>query len=83
MKPEQREFVDKMMTECQTHEQWLMIMNFGMPIFITDEDVLIEVIINEASKQVECTKGAGQPIVSEVIAILQELGLRFCCTEAD
>jgi hypothetical protein len=50
MEKKHRDFLDKMMRDCKTHDKWLTIVNFGLPTLLKDRDVLIELIVNEASR---------------------------------
>jgi len=70
-----------MLSTIKTHKEWLSLTRHGLHTLVQDQDVLIELIINEARrmiKQGEVTSVVGVPTeVDAVRQILQELNLRF------
>jgi selenophosphate synthase len=81
MDAKQREFVSWLVGGCKTHTEWLTVISYGLPTLLKDQDVLVEVIINEAKRLAEHDEGQGivetASPAEAVMRILDELGLRL------
>jgi len=63
--------------KTQTHDQWLVLMKFGLRTLLQHQDVLLMCLTDEALKEMS-RQGNGSLPMSELIAkIMQELELRF------
>jgi hypothetical protein len=79
MTSEQREFVLNLGDQCKTHDAWLALIRFGMGTLLSDQDVLTEILVDEAEREAERhTHGEAKHIASDhLFSIMSELGLRF------
>lgn len=78
-----KEHVARTLTaQCQTHEEWLAIVRYGLPALLEDQSILIELILREAEQEA-ARRGDDRVFayLDYTVAILQELGLRFVCSE--
>ena len=86
MKPKHKAFLENMRRQCETHADWLVLVNLMMPTLINDQDVLIDLIIAEAEQEVVRARGEGEARPAEVARfvtlILQELSLRLTVTDS-
>lgn len=71
-----REFVRRLSHHtAHDHEKWLLFMRFGMKSLLNDQELLIELIINEAQRQ-----GDFESIEKSLPKILAELQLTITAT---
>jgi hypothetical protein len=83
MDAKQKKFVDWLATSCKDHDEWLTVIRYGLPTLLQDQGVLIEVLINEAKRDVPIQSTQGGRAVDanvkpdSVRRIMGELGLRF------
>jgi hypothetical protein len=81
METKHREFLDQMISQVKTHEEWRTLVDYGLSFLLKDQDVFVELVINEARRMIrqgEVTSVSGVPTeVDAVRQILQELKLRF------
>lgn len=77
MTTQQKSFVDGLLRNANSHEDWLTIVQFGLPTLLKDQDVLIEVLMNEAKGISESDPAK---LASSLKTILDELGLKFSLT---
>jgi len=62
--------------QCQTHEEWLAVVRFGLQELLREQSLLVELLFAEATREAE--RGNHQRQTDEELdCILQELGLRF------
>lgn len=75
MTDNQNEFMERLENVCQTHEEWLAGVGFGLPMLFQDKRLLIEVLYRKAKQLAAEKKDATE---SEYLAILlDQLHLKF------
>ncbi len=67
--------------KCQTHEQWLTVMRFGLGTLLKNQPLLMECIVRESDREAhrfnkKCGAATHVP-ADHARTIMQELGLRF------
>lgn len=83
MEADQENFAVTLTDRCDTHEQWLSVVRFGMPTLLRSPAVLIEIIVREAVKRGRHNAVKSRVVADDAAEILGELGLRFTTTEAE
>lgn len=79
-----RSFVKNLMAACNSHDQWLVIMRFGLGSLLEDQSLLMECISAEAKAicdRSNAAEGSEPRFPWEVVGpIMQELGLKVVAT---
>jgi hypothetical protein len=69
-------FGEQLANNCDTHEQWIIVVRFGLETFLKNQPMFFEVIWREAIRQLQRRQIDGDLAVQARL-IFQELGLRF------
>lgn len=76
MNAEQIKLTNRLLNRCQSYDEWLTVMNFGMETLISDPVFLYELIREKAARLPQ--PGESPSALSEVIAhICASLNLEF------
>ena len=82
MTPEQEQFAIDLTDNSRTHDDFLLLVRFGMKTLLEHQTVLIEIIFREAERELKRKNLAGRTISDEGRKIFDELGLRFTQTDS-
>lgn len=75
---EQENFAIKITDTCETHQEWLSLVRYGLYTLLQNQPLLIEIIVREAVREIERGHVPGSHVAAdEARRIFQELGLRF------
>jgi hypothetical protein len=77
MTDQQQKFISDIDKQCQSHEDWLVLVRYAMDTLLKDQDVLIELLAREAVRQAGRSRAAGHLRVEELRTVMGELELRF------
>jgi hypothetical protein len=78
MTTEQENFVIDLMVKTKSHDEWLVVVRFGLGSLLSNQGLLAEIIVNEAIR--EAAKISTHKASDEVAKILGELGLKLTVT---
>ncbi len=73
----QQDFIRIMHDGIGRHEDWLIMMRFGMPTLLGDTALLVELLAAEATKRAALSPMATRTVADELTVIMSELRLRF------
>ena len=74
---EQQNFIRTMTDGIGRHEEWLVVMQFGMPTLLEDPPMLAELLAAEATKLAAKSPLASRTAADELPVIMRELFLKF------
>jgi hypothetical protein len=77
MEDKQKKFVFDMDRQCAEHDDWLVLVRFGMPTLLKDQEVLLELIYREARRQSERDKVDVFRPAEYMQKLFEELGLHI------
>lgn len=66
-------FASSLTAQCNTHKEWLAVMNYGMGTLLTNQPLLIELIDREANQETRRGSNEGHLIL---VRIFRELKLK-------
>ena len=78
MSIEDENFAVALAEKCETHQQWLSVVRFGLPtLVLVNQPLLMELIVREAERQAKNSSVLGRSPADEARVIMAELGLVF------
>ena len=81
MTTSQENFAVSITEKTHSHDEWLAIVRFGLGTLLESQNVLAEILFNEAVR--EAAKIPTHKPADEIAKILRELGLTISCPNAD
>jgi hypothetical protein len=87
MKPEMKldndaeNFAVQLTDSCKSHEDWLAVIRYGLGTLMQNQLLFIEIIIREATRQVERKNIASLKVSDEARFIFNELKLKLVLVE--
>lgn len=77
MTTSQENFAVALTEKTHSHDEWLAIVRFGLGALLESQNVLAEILVNEAVR--EASKIPTHEPADEIAKILGELGLKLSC----
>jgi hypothetical protein len=75
---ERENFAVTITDTCNTHQEWLAVVRYGLGSLLENQPLLIEIIVREAVREIERGHMPSSHVAAdEARRIFQELGLRF------
>ena len=74
------QFVIELSDKTTNHEQWLLVVRFGIHHLMENQPLLMEVIVREAQRECAKSQRPNRVPADDARVILDELGLRLVLT---
>lgn len=81
MNTEHGDFIIKLSEQIKNHEDWLIFVKFGLAQLLKDQDVLIEILMNEAQKELKKINITHFTLADIINKLMNELKIKIveCC----
>lgn len=83
LEAKQEKFVTDLTSAARTHDEWLVIVRYGLATLLEDQSFLFELIYREAVREHERRKVKPDDPAIVAHQIFNELGLRFTVAGRD